>query len=122
MFSRCLEQFLHAPNVIRDACTHAGRHPDRGVHSNEVIPRHPERNARLGIRQLAAVRVRAACIASQMHPHREIESFDVACTHKLRVGHPLLTLGIVPVTRLVAPNQSGPTFSGLEYSLISCAK
>ena len=71
------EKFGKRPDVICDACGHAGRHSYRRVHSTEVVPRNPKRHTRLVIRQLAAVRVCPANVAAKVSPNGEIQPFNV---------------------------------------------
>jgi hypothetical protein len=54
------------------------------------------------IPQLAAVRVRSAGVAAKVSSHSQVES-STCDVLTARSGRPHRTIGIVPVTRLVAP-------------------
>jgi hypothetical protein len=72
--------------MICNARFHRGSAADRGVDANEVVPRYPERKAGFVIRKLAAVSGSPANVAPEMSSDGEVESFDMTCAYKTRLG------------------------------------
>src|SRR5712692_907144 len=86
--SRGLQQFAHAPYVVRDPRSHRRGRAERLVDASEVVPAIPEHDRCPMVLPLLRKPVRQSGEPTKAHAKREVRPFHDGCADPLWVGLP----------------------------------
>src|SRR5258707_12297791 len=84
--SRGLQEFAHAPDVIRDPRCHRRRDSQRLMDPAEIEECEPKRVGCAKVLPLFTEGVREPCHAAHTHPNRKVLSLNMRCTNAGHIG------------------------------------